>query len=469
MQAGTTKKDDSVVLFPSPGMGHLVSMVELAKLFNTQSLSVTILIVEPHYNTGSTAPFIAAVSSSNPSISFHHLPPPPSLPHNPSPHHEAHAFDLIRLSNPSLLHFLRSSSPRALVLDFFCIYAIDVAKELNIPSYLFFTSGACVLASFVHFPALHFSSNKSFRELGSEPLKIPGVPPLPASHMPLPMLDREDEAYKGFLYLSERIPDFDGIIINTFYALEPRPLDTLASRVGTPPIHCVGPLINEARGGSGRAEHCISWLDGQPKRSVVFLCFGSLGLFSAEQLKEIARGLESSGQRFLWVVRSPPSETPAKYMVAPVEPDLDVLLPEGFLERTKEKGMVVKSWAPQEKVLRHEAVGGFVTHCGWNSVLEAVCAGVPMVGWPLYAEQKLNIVFLVEEMKLAVEMKGYEDELVSAEEVGTRVRWLMESDGGKELRERTLKAKESAAAALGDGGSSRVAFTRLVAEWTRPS
>ncbi|KAM0945800.1 putative UDP-glucuronosyl/UDP-glucosyltransferase [Dioscorea sansibarensis] len=464
MQA--TRKNDSVVLFPSPGMGHLVSMVELAKLFTTQGFTVTILIVQAHYNTGSTtSSFISSVSISNPSVSFHHLPPLPSLPPNPSPHHEAHAFDLLRLSNPSLLHFLVSCSPppRALILDFFCIFSLDVAKQVSIPCYLFFTSGACVLCSFIHFPTLHSLTSKSFKQLGSEPLVIPGVPPIPANQMPLPMLDREDEAYKGFLYISGRIPDFDGILINTFHALEPRPLDIMAS-MKIPPIYCIGPLINEDRERNRTAE-CISWLDTQPKSSVVFLCFGSLGLFSAEQLKEIARGLEISGQRFLWVVRSPPSESPGKYMVAPAEPDLDVLLPQGFLERTNEKGMVVKSWAPQVEVLRHDAVGGFVTHCGWNSVLEAVCAGVGMVGWPLYAEQKINMVFLVEEMKLGVEMRGYEEELVSGEEVGRRVRWLMESDQGKELRQRTLQAKESARATLADGGSSRAALESLVAEW----
>ncbi|KAK7836185.1 udp-glycosyltransferase 88a1 [Quercus suber] len=133
---------------------------------------------------------------------------------------------------------------------------------------------------------------------------------------------------------------------------------------------------------------CLSWLDSQPSQSVVFLCFGSLGLFSIEQLKEIALGLEKSDQRFLWVVRNPPSEKHGLVMSAQPDLDLDSLLPEGFLVRTKERGLVVKSWAPQ--------LGGFVTHCGWNSVLEAVCTGMPMVAWPLYTEQRFNRVVWVE-------------------------------------------------------------------------
>lgn len=92
-------------------------------------------------------------------------------------------------------------------------------------------------------------------------------------------------------------------------------------------------------------------------------------MFSEEQLKEIAVGLEKSGERFLWVVRNPPE------LQNQTEPDLESLLPEGFLNSTKNRGMVVKSWAPQVPVLNHKALGGFVTHCGWNSVLESVCAG----------------------------------------------------------------------------------------------
>jgi UDP-N-acetylglucosamine:LPS N-acetylglucosamine transferase len=206
---------------------------------------------------------------------------------------------------------------------------------------------------------------------------------------------------------------------------------------------------------------CLSWLDAQPERSVVFLCFGSLGAVSAAQIKEIARGLESSGHRFLWVVRTPP-EDPTKFFLARPEPDLDLLLPEGFLERTCGRGMVVKMWAPQVEVLRHAATGAFMTHCGWNSVLEAASAGVPMLCWPMYAEQRLNKVFVVDEIKAGVVMDGYDEELVRAEEVEKKVRLVMESDEGEKLRERLAMAKEKAGEALADGGPSSVAFEEFL-------
>ena len=163
----------------------------------------------------------------------------------------------------------------------------------------------------------------------------------------------------------------------------------------------------------------------------------------------------------LWVVRSPP-EDPAKYFLPRPEPDLDALLPDGFLDRTAGRGMVVKMWAPQVEVLRHAATGAFVTHCGWNSVLEAASAGVPMLCWPQYAEQWANKVFVVDEMKLGVVMEGYDEELVKAEEVEKKVRLVMESGEGEKLRARLASAKEKAAEALADGGPSRLAFAEFL-------
>ena len=177
--------------------------------------------------------------------------------------------------------------------------------------------------------------------------------------------------------------------------------------------------------------------------------------------REIAAGLERSGQRFLWVVRSPVSVASSGLP----DPDLDSLLPEGFLDRTKERGMVVKNWAAQVEVLNHDSVGGFVTHCGWNSVLEAVCAGVPMVAWPLYAEQRFNRVVLVEELKIALPMNELNDGFVRAHEVEKRVSELMNSKNGDSIRSRMLKIKNEAKAALSKGGSSQVALTKLTELW----
>lgn len=467
----TTTARKQVVLYPSPGMGHLVSMIELGKIFAARGLAVTIVIVTLPYDTGAaTGPFLDGVTAANPYISFDRLPPVklPSVEYN---HPEAVTFEVARVSNPHLRDFLAGASPSVLVVDFFCGIALDIAEEFRIPAYFFFTSGAGTLAFFLYLPVLHARSTASFQDMGEELVHVPGIPSIPATHAIKPLMDRDDEAYRGFLRVSADLCRSQGIIVNTFRSLEPRAIDTVTaglcapSGLQTPPVHCIGPLIKSEEVGVKRGEECLPWLDTQPKGSVVFLCFGSLGLFSAEQIREVANGLEASGQRFLWVVRSPPSDDPAKKFEKPPEPDLDALLPQGFLSRTEGTGLVVKSWAPQRDVLAHDAVGGFVTHCGWNSVLESVMAGVPMVAWPLYAEQRMNRVFLEEELGLAVAVEGYDKELVKAEEVALKVRWLMESDGGRVLRERTLAAMRQAREALRVGGQSEATLTRLVDGW----
>ncbi|XP_058206038.1 UDP-glycosyltransferase 88B1-like [Rhododendron vialii] len=471
--------EDAVILYPSPAIGHLISMVELGKLILTHSpsLSIMILVTPPPYNAGSTSPYINHVSATTSSITFHHL-PAVSLPPNNSPHHETLAFELLRLNNPNVHQAITSisktSTVRALIMDFFCYPGLSVAADFNLPAYFFFTSAACSLAAFLYAPVMHRTFTKSFKDLNTN-LDIPGLPPMPSADMPKPLLDRNDKAYEAFLNSSTHTTKSAGIIVNTFESLEPRAIKAISAGLCvpdeelTPPLYCIGPLVaanNQAGSDDGSSNECLTWLDLQPSRSVVFLCFGSMGLFSAEQLTEIAVGLERSGQRFLWVVRSPPSEDQSKRF-SPPEPDLDVLLPKGFLDRTKARGLVVKLWAPQVAVLNHASVGGFVTHCGWNSVLEALCAGVPMVAWPLYAEQRLNRVVMVDEMNLALPMKDSKDGFVTADEVEKRVSELMDSQEGKSVRMQVSKMKAAAEAAMSEGGSSRVALSKLVESWTR--
>ncbi|GJM95289.1 hypothetical protein PR202_ga12005 [Eleusine coracana subsp. coracana] len=273
-----------------------------------------------------------------------------------------------------------------------------------------------------------------------------------------------DDAANAMFRMGARMPESCGVLVNTFFSLEPRAIRALRDGLcvahgPTPPVYCVGPLVSPGGGGKEK-EHdheCLRWLDGQPDRSVVFLCFGSMGAFSETQLHEIAVGLEKSGQKFLWVVRSPHAAE-----------DLDALLPVGFRDRTRDRGLVVSTWAPQSDVLRHRATGAFVTHCGWNSVLECVVAGLPMLCWPMYAEQRLNKVWVVDEMKLGVEGDEEEDGIeVSAAEVEAKVRWVMESedDGARGLHERVAAARDGAAGALGEGGSSRADLLEFIREF----
>ncbi|KAJ3672447.1 hypothetical protein LUZ60_007168 [Juncus effusus] len=458
---------ETMVLYTGAGAGHLMPMVALAKQFIRHGLSVTIVTFDHPLKPGFAAQEAARVSSANPSISFHIFSySPPDNDEILSPN-RMHA--VLCENNPKLLEFLTLLSNteyvRAVVLDFFCTVALEVTKQLGILTYFFVAFGASDLAVFLHLLEIHEKSTVSLKDMGRTMIPFPGVPLIPACDMPMMLLDRESESYKGFIKLLSPLIKGDGFLINSFESLEPKAL--VALREGlclpdhrTPPICCIGPLVNERQEEVENGHESLTWLDSQPKDSVVFLCFGSMGAFTPDQIKKIAIGLENSGQRFLWVVRV--TDDMNKIFEHKPVSDLDTVLPEGFLDRTKDHGMVIKSWAPQIQILQHTSVGGFVTHCGWNSILETLIAGKPMICWPLYSEQRINKIILNEEIKIGVVMEGHDKEMVEAEEVEKKVRLLMESEEGKMIKEHVIVVQKKAEEALREDGSSSQAFLRFL-------
>ncbi|CAD6236901.1 unnamed protein product [Miscanthus lutarioriparius] len=411
--------EKTVVLYPSLGVGHLNPMAQLAKaILRHGGVAVTIAVVDPPEKHAVLAAALARLAAVSPSITVHLLPIPPCASSKQHSHPMMPILDALRAANPALREFLASRVPAvdALVVDMFCTDALDVAAELAIPAYFFYPSADGDLAIFLQIPDVCGAGPSSLKDMGKAALNFAGVPAVRALDMPDTMQDWESDVGSVRLRQLARMPEAAGILVNSFEWLESRALKALRDGHclpgrSTPKIYCVGPL-----------------------------------------LKETARGLERSGDRFLWAVRSRSSREEQNSR----EPDLEALLPDGFLERTRGRGLVLKNWAPQTQVLRHEAVGAFVTHCGWNSVLEAVMSGVPMICWPLYVEQRLNEVHVVEEMKIGVVMEGYDEELVTADEVEAKVRLVMESEEGKKFRKRTAMAKEMAANAIKEGGSSHV-------------
>ncbi|TKY68856.1 Hydroquinone glucosyltransferase [Spatholobus suberectus] len=154
-----------------------------------------------------------------------------------------------------------------------------------------------------------------------------------------------------------------------------------------------------------------------------------------EQIIELAFGLELSNHKFLWVVRAPNNTANAAYLGAQSDVDPLQSLPCGFLEGTKEQGIVIPSWAPQVQVLDHNAVSGFLTHCGWNSTLESVLKGVPLITWPLFADRIMNAVVLSEGLKVGVKPKVNENGLVERVEIVEVIKCLMEGKGGEMHKE----------------------------------
>nr|BAG31946.1 UGT88D5 [Scutellaria laeteviolacea var. yakusimensis] len=449
--------EDTIVIYTTPE--HLNTMAVLAKFISKHHPSVPIILISTAAE--SAAASIAAV----PSITYHRL-PLPEIPPSLTKDRVELFFELPRLSNPNLRLALQEISQkariRAFVIDFFCNAAFEVSTSLSIPTFYYFSSGSPTATLVLHFQTLDETIPGDLKDL-DDFVEIPGLPPIYSLDIPVALLTRQSLVYQSSVDISKNLRKSAGFLVNGFDALEFRAKEAIVNGLcvpngPTPPVYFIGPLVGDVDAKAGGEEHeCLRWLDTQPSKSVIFLCFGRRGVFSAEQLKETAVALENSGHRFLWSVRNPP-----EIMKNSDEPDLDELLPEGFLERTKDRGFVIKSWAPQKEVLSHDSVGGFVTHCGRSSISEGVWFGVPMIGWPVDAEQKLNRTVLVEEMQVALPMEEAEGGFVTAAELEKRVRELMESKVGKAVRQRVGELKCSARAAVTGNGSSLSDFKKFL-------
>ncbi|XVE64711.1 hypothetical protein DITRI_Ditri07aG0123500 [Diplodiscus trichospermus] len=257
-----------VAIVPTPGMGHLIPLVEFAKI----SLSLV--------------------------------------------------RSLFALKT-SLKVLVKSTRLVALVVDLFGIEEIDVFKEFGLKPYIFFPTTAMVLQLLFHLPKLD--------QMFSYPVQ-----------------NKKDVGYQGVLELCRRCPLVAGIMVNSFIDLEEDAFKALIeSECGLPLVYPIGPLIQTGSFIGADGSNCLRWLDGQPNGSAMYVCFRSSGTLSYEQLIELAFGLEMSGQRFMWVVKSPSKKARnANYFCVESVQDPLQFLPDGFLERTKRVGLMVTSWAP---------------------------------------------------------------------------------------------------------------------------
>ncbi|GLT55567.1 hypothetical protein SLA2020_286780 [Shorea laevis] len=192
---------------------------------------------------------------------------------------------------------------------------------------------------------------------------------------------------------------------------------------------------------------CMKWLDMKEIGSVVYASFGSLAALGEEQMEELALGLQNSNCYFLWVVRESEEKK----------------LPCNFVQEIGEKGLVV-TWCPQLDVLAHKAIGCFMTHCGWNSTLEALSLGVPMVAMPQWTDQPTNAKFIVDVWNVGIRIKLDEKGIATKEEIELCIREVIEGERGKEMKKNSMRWKELAIEAVDEGGSSDKNIEEFVAK-----
>lgn len=466
-----------IAMLPSPGMGHIIPMVEFAKRLSLQhNLSTTLIIPNSWHSPDGQKTILEALPKNMNQIL---LPPPINTDHVSQDELtiELRVALTIPCSLPSIREAVKSliatTNLVALVVDLLGTAAFVVAKEFSVPPYIFFPSSAMALSLFLHLPRLDdmVPCDTDFLE----PFQIPGCS-IPLSSKDNPFYDRHSIGYKWFLNNVKSYKLAEGIIVNSFDEMEAGAINALQEKqiLENPPVYPVGPLVHshsilsttgtayEVEDSS--AEWILKWLDDQRLASILFICFGSLGSLSHAQIHELALGIEMSEKGFLWVARTP-SDKLAKANFRDQSP-FD-FLPEGFVERIKGKGLLVSNWAPQARILGHESTGGFLTHCGWNSILESVVNGVPMIAWPLFAEQKMNAALLSEDLKIALRPQPNGDGLVAREVIASTVKNLMDGEEGKQLRRRIKHLKDAAAMVLSEDGSSTRSIAEIARKWMK--
>lgn len=461
MSSSTDQNVAHVALLPSAGMGHLTPFVRLAALLTAHNVHVTFITPQPTVSLAESQA-LASLFASFPQITqkqLHLL----SLDNHPTDLEDPfyYHFEVIRQSSHLLSPLLSSLSPplSALVTDMsLASTAIPITQALNLPNYVLFTTSAKMLTLFLSYHVI--IGSKAMADLDEmDAIKITSVELMPRSWIPPPLLEKPNNLLKSyFIENGKKMTESSGILVNTFESLEQESLRKLnEGKVieGLPSVIAIGPLAPS----DFEKRQSLAWLDGQPLGSVVYVSFGSRTALSRVQVRELGEGLVRSGSRFLWVVKD-------KKVDRQDDEELGHVIGHGFMERVEEKGLVVKHWLNQEDILCHPAVGGFLSHCGWNSVTEAVWHGVPILAWPQHGDQKVN-ASIVERIGLGmwVQSWGWGGEtVVNGAEIAEKVKEMM---GNESLRVQANCIKEEARKAVGIGGSSGKSLCELIDMWKK--
>ncbi|WMV19772.1 hypothetical protein MTR67_013157, partial [Solanum verrucosum] len=388
-----------VIIFPFPAQGHVNSMLKLAHLLSLSNFDVTFLVtVDTHDRLLNHTDVISRFGSG---FLLQALPHGISMDVMNTRDGISMLYDsLNKIAKPFLREFIAYSPVTCLIADGILSLAGDVAKEINLPIIYFRTASASSFWSYFCMPDLI--------QVGELPLK--------ENAKDLTLTKRHDKPLEHEVSYLTHLK-----ILKAPYFLK------------------FERLWQED-------ESCMPWLDTQPPKSVIYVSFGSVAGLTKEELLEFWYGLVNSEQKFLWVMR------PDLIIGQEKKDEIPVELEQG----TKARGYMA-DWVPQEKVLAHRAIGGFLTHSGWNSTLESIVEGVPMICWPRFADQQVNSRFVGEVWKMGLDIKDTCDRDIIAKSI----RDLMEKRNG-EFSQRTEHMASLAKKAVNEGGSSYINLDRLI-------
>ncbi|XP_038710186.1 UDP-glycosyltransferase 92A1-like [Tripterygium wilfordii] len=472
-----------VVMLPMMAHGHLIPFLSLARQIEQRS-GFTITIA----NTPLNIQYLqSTITSPEPNIHLVELPfinTDHGLPPNTENTEDLTLNLIINLCKSSIslktpcqnliqdIIDKEGQPPLCIISDVFFGWASEVAKSTGTVNVTFTTCGAygtlAYSSMWLNLPHRHKIDD-------SGEFNVPGFPDHCRFHVTqLHSFLRNADGFDSWSKFMQTQISLSlkscGWLCNTIEEIEPLGLQRLRDYVKVP-IWSIGPLlppavllkesspthssINRQRAGKIpgiSAEECIEWLNSHSSSSVVYISFGSQNTISPSQMMGLANGLEMAKKPFIWVIR-PPIGFNIKGEIKPE------WLPEGFEDRMKKskQGLLVKNWAPQLDILSHNSTGAFLSHCGWNSVLESLSQGVPMIGWPLAAEQTYNSKMLVEEMGVSVELTRGVEGVVEGSEVKRVIDLVMDKNGilGQNMKKKAWEIREQIRAAVRDDGESK--------------
>ncbi|XP_078164286.1 UDP-glycosyltransferase 76B1-like [Carex rostrata] len=438
-----------VLLFPLPYQGHINPMLELAALLHSRGFSITIF----------HATFNPIDSTKYPSYRFI-LVEDGEIANRFTSAVEDTVHRIIAWNNSCEQLFYdcltsvlsdKNEEPNAcLILDMHWYNLQYLANRLGVPTLVLRTGSAATLnwcrtyAQLVQkgiIPVQESQSSMLVTELALAPLRMGDLLRVGnCSHEVLSDL---------YTHEMDAIRTSSGVIVNTFDAIDSTEVEKFQKAIPVP-VFCIGPLHKftpPARSSLLIPDcSCLEWLDTQVVGSVLYVSFGSLACMNYEEFIETAWGLAKSEQPFIWVVR--PGSILGKDAVD---------LPDGFIEATSGHGKII-SWAPQHEVLAHAAVGAFWTHNGWNSTLEAICEGVPMICKPQFSDQMGNARYVTHVWKVGIKLEGKLERGM----IEKAIKRLMTEDEGAEIRQRMRTLKHEASLCIKSDGSSSVNIDKLV-------
>ncbi|XP_054794928.1 UDP-glycosyltransferase 91A1-like [Prosopis cineraria] len=434
-----------IALFPWLAFGHLIPNLELAKLLAQKGHVVTFISTPRNILRLPKLP-----PHLSPNINFLKLPLPqvPNLPDDAEATSDVpyNVVQYLKLAYDTLQQpvtcFLESSNPDWIFYDFVPYWVGSIASKLGIKSAYFSIFNASLLGFLGPAPVLmgQESVRTKPEDFTIKPSWVPFSSTVAWRYFEIMKISdgikHNDSGVSDLYRFGASIENCDIVVIRSCSEFEPEWLRVL-EEIHRKPILPVGQLPNTNQNSDAEDKNDMwrlikDWLDQKDKGTVVYVAFGSEAKPSQAEVNEIALGLEKSELPFCWALRTRRGPT-----------DTEVLsLPEGFEERTKGRGLVCTGWAPQLNILGHDSVGGFLTHSGWSSVVEAVQEEKPLVLLTFLADQGINARVL-EEKKMGYSIPRDErDGSFTSDSVANSLRLVMVQPQGRVYRENIKEMKD---------------------------